>query len=115
MLILAVLLLGTFSLFFFLVLLENAHTVVRNSQGDVNSKGYYATCVNTFCKYNCVLFLPEFLVSKETVVLHRWERSKQKLNFGFIGGNSTFIKSFDKTKFLLFFYNLESDSYTKNP
>ena len=34
----------------------------------------------------------EFLVSKETVVLRRWERSKQK--FGF-------INSFDKTKFLL--------------
>ena len=33
----------------------------------------------------------EFLVSKETVVLRRWERSKQK--FGF-------INSFDKTKFL---------------
>ena len=28
------------SLVFFLVLLENAHTIVRNSQGDVNSKGY---------------------------------------------------------------------------
>ena len=83
----------------------------------------------------------EFLVSKETVLLRRWERSKQK--FGFIkrvdkgwittvndlerwrferepfvranrgivgccglnqkifhGGNSTFINSFDKTKFL---------------
>ena len=61
-----------------------------------------------------------FLVSKETVVLRRWERWKQK--FGFIkrvdkgwnttvkdfegsfqifhGGNSTFINSFDKTKFL---------------
>ena len=33
----------------------------------------------------------EFLVSKETVVLRRWERSKQK--FGF-------IKRVDKTKFL---------------
>ena len=33
----------------------------------------------------------EFLVSKETVVLRRWERSKQK--FGF-------INSFDKPKFL---------------
>ena len=33
----------------------------------------------------------EFLVSKETVVLRRWERSKQK--FGF-------INSFDKNKFL---------------
>ena len=28
------------------------------------------------------LFMTEFLVSKETVVLRRWERSKQ--NFGFI-------------------------------
>jgi len=27
--------------------------------------------------------LKEFLVSKETVVLHRWEGSKQK--FGFVG------------------------------
>ena len=34
----------------------------------------------------------EFLVSKETVVLRRWERSKQK--FGF-------IKRVDKTKFTL--------------
>ena len=33
----------------------------------------------------------EFLVSKESVVLRRWERSKQK--FGF-------INSFDNTKFL---------------
>ena len=65
----------------------------------------------------------KFLVSNETVVLRRWERSKQK--FGFIkrvdkgeittvkdlesrflafqifhGGNFTFINSFDKTKFL---------------
>ena len=56
----------------------------------------------------------EFLVSKETVVLRRWERSKQK--FGFIkrvkslelfhGGNSTFINSFDKTKFLFLFISL---------
>ena len=45
-------------------------------------------------------FLPEFLVSKETVVLHRWERSKQK--FGFIGGNSTFIKSLIKPNFYFF-------------
>ena len=37
----------------------------------------------------------EFLVSKETVVLCRWEKSKQI----FHGGNSTFINSFDKTKF----------------
>ena len=33
----------------------------------------------------------EFLVSKETVVLRRWERSKQKCGF---------IKRVDKTKFL---------------
>ena len=50
----------------------------------------------------------EFLVSKETVVLHRWERSKQKSSDEgltlktsafqiFHGGNSTFINSFDKT------------------
>ena len=33
---------------------------------------------------NCttLIFVDEFLVSKETVVLRRWERSKQK--FGFI-------------------------------
>ena len=36
-------------------------------------------------------YVNEFLVSKETVVLRRWERSKQK--FGF-------IKRVDKTKFL---------------
>ena len=54
-----------------------------------------------------------FLVSKETVVLRRWERSKQKFRFikrvdkGWIttvkddhGRNSTLINSFDKTKFL---------------
>ena len=42
----------------------------------------------------------KFLVSKETVVLRRWERSKQK--FGFIEGvDFTFINSFDKTKSLL--------------
>ena len=35
----------------------------------------------------------EFLISKETVELRRWERSKQK--FGF-------INSFNKTKFLYF-------------
>jgi len=34
--------------------------------------------------------MDEFLVSKETVMLRRWERSKQK--FGF-------IKRVDKTKF----------------
>ena len=78
-----------------------------------------------------ILALNKFLVSKETVVLRRWERSKQK--FGFIkrvcpssdrsdegltletsafqifhGGNFTFINSFDKTKFLFYssFHNL---------
>ena len=40
---------------------------------------------------NVSLFSSKFLVSKETVLLRRWERSKQK--FGF-------INSFDKTKFL---------------
>ena len=66
------------------------------------------------------MLLNKFLVSKETVVLRWWERSKQR--FGFIkrvdkgeittvkdleksfqifhGGNVTFINSFDKTKFL---------------
>ena len=103
MLILALLLLGTFSLFFFSGKCSyycKEFTRGCEFQRLLESEKDNATCVNTFCKYNCVLFLPEFLVSKETVVLHRWERSKQK--FGFISGNSTFIKSFDKTKFLLF-------------
>ena len=41
---------------------------------------------------NCSIIINEFLVSKETVVLRWWERSKQK--FGF-------IKRVDKTKALL--------------
>ena len=40
--------------------------------------GYGFFCLVLFCFF----LLHEFLVSKETVVLRRWERSKQK--FGFI-------------------------------
>ena len=63
-----------------------------------------------------VKLVNKFLVSKQTVVLRRWERSKQKFGFikrvdkgwittvkdleSFHGGNSTFINSFDKTKCL---------------
>ena len=81
----------------------------------------YAYVVHTTAKQ--AFHMNKFLVSKETVVLRRWGRSKQK--FGFIkrvdkgeihsdeglrletsafqifhGGNFTFINSFDKTKFV---------------
>ena len=78
----------------------------------------------------------KFLVSKGTVVLRRWERSKQK--FGFIkrvdkerqsegltletsafqifhGGNFTFINSFDKTKFLFLYYYIIALSSLSQP
>ena len=81
----------------------------------------YAYVFHTTAKQ--AFHMNKFLVSKETVVLRRWGRSKQK--FGFIkrvdkgeirsderrrletsafqifhGGNFTFINSFDKTKFV---------------
>ena len=52
-----------------------------------------------------VCFMNKFLVSKETVVLRRWERSKQK--FGF-------INSFDKTKFLFCFMNKPGRQRSRN-
>ena len=75
--------------------------VVRNSKGESLCSQMVAMLTYAGSVYMCI---NEFLVSKETVGLRRWERSKQK--FGFIKrakrvfGNSTFINSFDKTKFL---------------
>ena len=50
---------------------------VRN----VHSGIIIITSISNFCIHSDIIVI-KFLVSKETVVLRRWERSKQK--FGFI-------------------------------
>ena len=61
---------------------------VRSPLGQ--SRGHTGHC-SCIMRFRLLWICNKFLVSKETVVLRRWERSKQK--FGF-------INSFDKTKFL---------------
>ena len=61
--------------------------------------------VEAFIFCPCVLVRYEFLISKETVVLRRWERSKQK--FGF-------IKQVDKG-WITTVKNLESWRFERQP
>ena len=59
------------------------------------------TIAATLWNHRGVYFQNEFLVSKETVVLRRWERSKQK--FGFIKrvdkGWITTVKDLERWRF----------------
>ena len=47
----------------------------------ISTKNKVSSCTDGWLSFQSVM-LSEFLVSKETVVLRQWERSKQK--FGFI-------------------------------
>ena len=60
--------------------LENKLIVLSGTTTDLTS--FHLICASSVDSYQTEQEINEFLVSKETVVLRRWERSKQK--FGFI-------------------------------